>query len=58
MKIIPFLFGAIMLKNFSDAYRDNINGPEQKVMVVIASFLSGMFFGEYLLLYRQKKLLL
>ena len=51
MKILPFFFGG----NFFDAYCNDINGSEQKLIAVIASFLCGMFFGEYFLLRKQKK---
>ena len=55
MKILPFFFGGIMTKKIFYAYCNDINGSEQKLIAVIASFLCGMFFGEYLLLRRQKK---
>ena len=55
MKILPLFFGIICLKICFDVYPEDIKGPEQMLLAIITSFLSGMFFGEYLLLHRQKK---
>ena len=54
MKMIGFAFAFTMIKLLFDGYHNDIIGPEQVCLALIYSFFCGMFFGECLLLLRQR----
>ena len=55
MKIFLFVFALIILKILYDPYHNDIKGPEQTVLALICAFFCDMFFGEYLLICRQRR---
>ena len=54
MKMPGFAFAFTMIKLLFDGYHNDIMGPEQVCLALICSFFCGMFFGECLLLLRQR----
>ena len=54
MKMIGFAFVCIMIKLLFDGHHNDIIGPKQVCLALICLFYCGMFFGECVLLLRQR----
>ena len=50
-----FTFGVICVKLLFDAFMGSIDKEEKVIYALVSAFFCGMFFGELLLIFKQRR---